>query len=167
MNEAIERLASTGVALSFARIAREAGVSQGLVHTPKLKATIHAAIEYQRVHGMKSSDSLSPVRSSVTPSSLKADLALARAEISDLRRIQRELHERLQRSLGAELHSLDQQDALGRIDELEDSNRSLLARHDQLLEELRLQKSARAELEDEISSLRSAYGKLMKRLNNG
>lgn len=140
-------------------------MSQGLVHSTDIKPAIVEAIDHQRIHGARPVDPTARIRSSVTPASLKADLALARAEIVSLRQSQREMQERIQRSLGAELHSLGQHDALSRIDDLEQSNRTLLATHDRLATQLEQETQTNANLQEEITSLRSAYSKLMRRIN--
>lgn len=60
-----------------------------------------------------------PAESATSPTSLRTDLELARHEIAALRRSERKLRERLQRTLGAEIEQIDRSELVERIADLD------------------------------------------------
>jgi chromosome segregation ATPase len=163
--DAIRDMQQSGVRITFAGVARHARVSEGLVHDPALKKSIAEAIAHQREHGIDPEASRVPARSRVTADSLRQDLELARAEVRDLRKENRALHSRLQRTLGAEVQALTQQDALARIDELERRNRDLLAEIDAAQAACRALEADKAALEEDLLASRAAHTRLMRQIN--
>jgi len=163
--DAVRDMQESGVRISFAAVARSARVSEGLVHDPTLKKSIAEAMAQQEVDGLDPDASRVPARSRVTTDSLRQDLELARAELRDLRRENRELRNRLHRTLGAEMNALTQQDSLARIDDLERRNRDLLAELDasqSLRQTLEREKST---LEEDLMASRAAHTRLMRQAN--
>ncbi|MCK8468262.1 DUF6262 family protein [Microbacterium sp. KSW4-16] len=162
---AIERLLATGIRITYSRVAREAGVSQGLVHDPDLKHLTTQAIEHQRVHGVEALPPATRPKPSVTPATRKAELSLTRDEISELRRTNQALIRRLGNVVGAELDVLAQSEEVARLRELEETNERLLTENDQLHRELSSALADVDTLRDDLSALRASYAKLMKRIN--
>lgn len=114
-------LLSAGQRISFARVAREAGVSTWFVYnTPAIKSAIHNAMSDQAQHGREATAMPRPERA--TPASLHTDLALAREEIQELRRERDALKHRVQLALGAEIDNVAQADLVQRIQDLEQQN---------------------------------------------
>jgi hypothetical protein len=111
------RLAESGARISFARLAREAGVSTWLLYnSPELKQAVTDAMNQPtpvRPHDPRSRSAQS------SPASLRTDLELARHEIATLRQSERKLRERLQRTLGAEIEQVDRSELLAQITDLE------------------------------------------------
>lgn len=163
--DAIRDMQQSGVRITFAAVARHARVSEGLVHDPTLKKSISEAIAHQQERGIDPEASRVPARSRVTADSLRQDLELARAEVRDLRKGNRALHSRLQRTLGAEAQVLTQQDALTRIDELERRNRDLLAEIDAAQTACRTLEAEKAALEEDLLASRAAHTRLMRQIN--
>jgi chromosome segregation ATPase len=116
--ETLLRLAESGARISFARLAREAGVSTWLLYnSPELKQAVTDGMQRQSrpVHQPPHTAS----EKAASPQSLHTDLELARHEIAALRRSEQRLRERLQRTLGAEIEQIDRSELIARIAELE------------------------------------------------
>ncbi|NMN99016.1 DUF6262 family protein [Antrihabitans stalactiti] len=112
----LNRLLQTGTRISFAGVAREAGVSTWLLYNnSELKQAITTGM--QRPPQPLTSPPQAP--SEASANSMRADLELARHEITVLRRSERKLRERLQRTLGAEIEQIDRADLIARITDLE------------------------------------------------
>jgi chromosome segregation ATPase len=137
------RLAESAARISFARLAREAGVSTWLLYnSPELKQAVTDAMrrqsrpEHQPPH-TASEKAASPHTASekaASPQSLRTDLELARHEIAALRRSEQRLRERLQRTLGAEIEQIDRSELIARIAELEKHLDKLHAENTELTE---------------------------------
>lgn len=114
---ALDRLRQSGARISFAAVAREAGVSTWLVYNnPELKHAITDAMKHSaRQHDLQPQRTTSPT----SQASLRTDLELARNEIAVLRRSERKLRERLQRTLGHEIEQTDRGELVKRIADLE------------------------------------------------
>jgi hypothetical protein len=110
---ALDQLVRSGTRITYARVAREAGVSTWLLYNqPELTTAIRDAMAQQ-----------SPPRHPPGPltsgDSLRTDLELARHEIAALRTSERKLRERLQRTLGNEIEQIDHSQLAARIADLE------------------------------------------------
>ncbi|MFC7812698.1 DUF6262 family protein [Streptomyces olivaceus] len=157
----VRDLLRTGQRVSFARVAREAGVSTWFVYNkPAVKAAIRRAMNDQAHHGTEAASAPRPERT--TPASLHTDLALAREEIQDLKRERDALKRRVQLALGAEIDNAARADLVSRIRDLEHDNRALATdltetrtRADRLAEQHR-------EAEQNVASLRLALRKAIR-----
>ncbi len=113
----LTHLQQSGARISFAAVAREAGVSTWLVYnSPEVKQAITNAMK------MQARQPDPPPRSADSPTShagLRTDLELARHEIAALRRSERKLRDRLQRTLVAEIEQVDRSELVARIADLE------------------------------------------------
>jgi Family of unknown function (DUF6262) len=113
----LDRLQQSGARISFTAVAREAGVSTWLVYNnSELKRAITDAMTHPPRHD---GPPPRPAESPTSQASLRTDLELARHEITVLRRSERKLRERLQRTLGAEIEQIDRSELLARIADLE------------------------------------------------
>jgi Family of unknown function (DUF6262) len=112
----LDRLQQSGARISFTAVAREAGVSTWLVYNnPELKRAITDAMKHPPRHD----EPPRPAESPTSQASLRTDLELARHEITVLRRSERKLRERLQRTLGAEIEQIDRSELVAHIADLE------------------------------------------------
>jgi Family of unknown function (DUF6262) len=128
----LDRLQQSGVRISFAAVAREAGVSTWLVYNnPELKQAITDAMKHPARHA---GPQPWPAESPTSQASLRTDLELARHEIAALRRSERKLRERLQRTLGAEIEQIDRSELVARIDDLETVVAKLRSENNDLVE---------------------------------
>jgi chromosome segregation ATPase len=113
----LANLQQSGARISFAAVAREAGMSTWLVYnSSELQQAITNAM---KTHACQPDP---PPRSADSPTShagLRTDLELAQHEIAALRRAERKLRDRLQRTLGAEIEQIGRSELLARIDDLE------------------------------------------------
>jgi hypothetical protein len=113
----LTRLQQAGARISFAAVSREAGVSTWLVYNnQELKQAITSAMETQ---ARQPNPPRRPADSPTSHASLRTDLELARHEIAALRRSERKLRDRLQRTLGAEIEQVGRCELVARIADLE------------------------------------------------
>lgn len=127
----LDRLQQSGARISFAAVAREAGVSTWLVYNnPELKQAITDAMKQLARHDDPPPSAASPT----SQASLRTDLELARHEIAALRRSERKLRERFQRTLGAEIEQIDRSELAARIDDLETVVAKLRCENNDLVE---------------------------------
>ncbi|MEU6882171.1 DUF6262 family protein [Streptomyces sp. NPDC046712] len=157
----VRDLLRAGQRISFARVAREAGVSTWFVYNePAVKAAVRDAMNDQAHHGMEAAAAPRPERT--TPASLHTDLAFAREEIQDLKRERDGLKRRVQLALGAEIDHVAQADLVRRIQDLEHHNRVLATD----LSEARTRAGRLAEQHQEseatVASLRLALRKAIR-----
>ena len=122
---AVHRLLQSGMRISFAGVAREAGVSTWLLYnSPELKQAIRTGMQRQP---QPEPPTTSRAQSHPAPDGLRTDLELARHEIAVLRRSERKLRDRLQRTLGAEIEQIDRSELVARIADLETAIATLRA----------------------------------------
>ena len=116
----IEKMLLVGDPVTFTTVARAAGVSTWLVYAEGVREHIQAAIDQQAV---SPSDRRPDDPASVA--SLRADLAMAREEISRLRGDNDKLRRNTPRLLGQQLEQAVDGDLLARVDRLVAENHSL------------------------------------------
>ncbi|MFG3142765.1 DUF6262 family protein [Streptomyces sp. NPDC048211] len=158
---AIRHLLEAGQRVSFARVAREANVSTWFVYNnPAVKSATQDAMLVQTDQGMAAA-AVAP-RERATPASLHTDLALARAEIKDLKRERDTLTRRVQLALGAEIDNAARADLVDRIHDLERRNQTLTRELSE--SNSRAEKLARGleESEETVASLRLALRKAIR-----
>lgn len=125
----ISKLVDAGSRISFARVAREAGVSTWLVYNvPEIRQALTTAMTMQAEHGCERKTP-EPTGSGVSSLSLRTDLALARHELRQARAERDILRRRVERVLGDEIRAADRQELVDRIHELEDLLRGSQADH--------------------------------------
>lgn len=128
--QVLATLVKNGNRISFVGVAREAKVSTWLLYNNSdLKQAITEAINHQT--NSASEPASGP---STSADSLRTDLELARQEITELRRSERKLRDRLQRTLGAEIEQIDRSELIARIADLEILVTKLRADNTELLE---------------------------------
>lgn len=111
----LDQLVRSGTRITYARVAREAGVSTWLLYNqPELTTAVRDAMAQQSPPGH-----LSRPGTCTSGDSLRTDLELARHEIAVLRTSERKLRERLQRTLGSEIEQIDHSQLAARIADLE------------------------------------------------
>ncbi|GAA1613289.1 hypothetical protein GCM10009733_006730 [Nonomuraea maheshkhaliensis] len=159
--QAVSDLETAGEPITFATVARRAGVSSWLVYAPGVKETIQAARDRQRTTPTPASSVL-PERASA---GLRTDLALARAEITRLRQERDALRAGMQRALGAQLDTLGRQDVVQRIDELTHHNERLLGEVDTLTANRDVLRRQVEELEDDLAAARTSLRRMIRSEN--
>lgn len=161
---ALEAMEASGASITFTAVANAAGVSTWLVYAPGIREHIDAA------RGRQDNDSPTPMptssgKHSMTPASLRTDLAIARDQIKTLRAERDKLQQRLRLQLGAEIEAPDRAHLTARVADLEAVNRRLVAERDARSIETDTAKRHVAELEDELSAARESLRRVIKSQN--
>lgn len=124
---AIDEVRRRGDPVTFAGIAREAGVSGWFVRNqPDVRAAIERAAGEHESGGTPDKRTLG---NNTSTAGLRSELLLAREEIRDLRRDRDQMRQRLRESLGAELEQASRAELVQRVAELERRNHELLDEH--------------------------------------
>lgn len=159
----LDEMVRRGDPVSFAAVAKAAGVSHWLVYSEGLREHIEAARTQQEGKPRREREAgLSP-----SAAGLKTDLKLARAEISRLRGERDQLKAALQRSLGEELDQLSSQSLVDRVDELTLHNQQLAAETDLLQEDNETLRRRLEETDEDLSGARTALRRMVHQKNTG
>ncbi|MBD5785038.1 hypothetical protein IF650_02485 [Cellulosimicrobium terreum] len=156
---AVDYLAATGKAITFSAVERAAGVSSWFVYN---NAAVRSAIEAARVRVTPG-----PTAERVAPAGLRADLAMARAEVKQLREERNNLLAQVRRGLGSALESRDRDGLLEQVRDLERQRNALnsellAARVDHAKAE-----EAVLLLRDDLDAARGAVRKMMRDSGRG
>lgn len=155
----LERMRDNDIPITFASVARQAGVSTWLVYAPGIREHIDQARTHQ--HRQPPPE---PACDSLT-CGLHTDLALARAEIKSLR-AEREQHQhQLRLALGARMDNLAKTDLIARVDELTQANTELAASVAQHLSDNQMLRARITELEDELTAARTSLRRMIRAEN--
>ncbi|MDG9705966.1 DUF6262 family protein [Streptomyces sp. DH37] len=160
--EVLESLQRSGTRITFARVAKEAGVSNWLAYSPGLREPIEAARRHQEEHGIEACVDAVPPQSRVSNASLKTDLALAQQQIKELREERDRLRERLRLQLGAELDRTGSSALTARVDELSRENTALIREIQQTQADNRALRATIENLEDDLTAARQSLRKMMR-----
>jgi hypothetical protein len=159
VRSAVERMVGEGTPITFAGVARRAGVSTWLVYAPGVRDVIENARTRQQA-----STSAEPVQPTGHPD-LGTDLALARAEITRLRAERDQHQQQLRLALGSRLDNLAKADLLTRLDKLTAANTELLAREQQQQLDGDALQTRVAELEDDLAAARISLRRMIRSEN--
>ncbi|MFH9471303.1 DUF6262 family protein [Streptomyces clavifer] len=160
--EVLESLQRSGNRITFARVAKEAGVSNWLTYSPGLREPIEAARRQQEEHGIEATADAVPPQSRVSNASLKTDLALARQQVKELREERNRLRDRLRLQLGAELDRTRSGELIRRVDELSGENASLTKEIQQARTDNRALRATAEGLQDDLTAARQSLRKMMR-----
>lgn len=157
----LDELVRRGDPVSFAEVARSAGVSHWLVYAEGLREHIEAARAQQNGKPRRDRQTgLSPSAASLT-----TDLELARADNSKLRAERDQLKTALQRHLGEQLDQLSNQSLIDRVDELTQHNQRLTDETNRLQEDNSTLNHRLEEAEEDLAGARAALRRLMHQKN--
>ena len=160
---AVQALENAGAPVTAAAVATAAGVSTWLVYADGIREHLDAARGRQaNHHGTPIPATAQGTQPSVTPASLRTDLAIARAEIRRLRADHDKLRKRLRLHLGAEIEGPERAELIARVAALEDCNRQLVAERDARAAEARTAQRATQELEDELTAARESLRRVIR-----
>ena len=156
---ALHSLEMAGEMITFPAVARAAGVSTWLVYAKGVREHIEAA---------RGRQALKPTMATPASSAgLRADLALARAEVTRLRAEREKLAYRLRLQLGAEIEGPQRAELVARIADLEGANRHLLAERDARTSEASTALHRVRELEDELIAAQEGLRRMIRAENIG
>jgi hypothetical protein len=161
---ALEAMEASGASITFTAVANAAGVSTWLVYAQGIREHIDAARRRQANEGPAPTPTPTG-KHSMTPASLRTDLAIARDQIKTLRAERDKLQQRLRLQLGAEIEAPDRAHLTARVADLEALNRQLVAERDARKFESDTAMRRVAELEDELSAARESLRRVIKSQN--
>jgi hypothetical protein len=164
---ALKATEAAGTPVTFPGVAKAAGVSTWLVYAPGIREHVEAARRRQADHGVAPAPAPVPSHHRATPTSLRADLAAARAEIKALRTERDKLLHRLRLQLGAEIGGPDRAALIAKIAELEAVNRRLIDERDARSGAADLAQRRVQELEDELVAVRESLRRVIRAENRG
>jgi hypothetical protein len=161
--DAIDALEAAGSPITAAAVAHAAGVSTWLLYTAGLREHLDAARRRQAQSASTPTQvGTTASQAPLTPTGLRTDLALARAEIGRLRADNDKLRHRLRLQLGAEIDQPDPAKLLSRVAELESLTRGLLTERDARTTEARHAQHRVHELEDDLTAARESLRRVIK-----
>ena len=153
----LERMHDNDIPITFASVARQAGVSTWLVYASGIREHIDQARTHQHRHPPSEPDG-DPLNRG-----MHTDLALARAEIKSLR-AEREQHQ-LRLALSAQMDDLAKTDLVARVDELTQANTELAASVAQHLSDNQTLRARITELEDDLAAARTSLRRMIRAEN--
>jgi hypothetical protein len=163
--EALESLERAGSPVTFASVAKTAGVSRWFVYTEGIREQVEAARRRQHEHRAVPVSPL-PVEHG-TAASRSTDLMIAREEIRRLRAERDKLAHRLRLHLGAEIEGPEKAQLIARVTDLERVNRQLVAERDARGAEIVAATHRVGELEDELFAARESLRRVIRDHNRG
>lgn len=162
--EAIDALEAAGTPVTAAAVADTAGVSTWLVYADGLREHLDQARRRQALPAPGHTRTPA-VQAPATPASLRTDLALARDQIRQLRADNDKLRKRLRLQLGAEIDGPSRAELTGRVADLENLNRQLLAERDARTAETHDVQRRIRDLEDDLTAARESLRRVIKHNN--
>ncbi|MCX4594950.1 MULTISPECIES: DUF6262 family protein [unclassified Streptomyces] len=147
--------------ITFAAVAREAGVSSWLVYAPGLRERIDQARARQAAQGHQDQRS----GRKVSTASEQTDLLLARQEIKQLRTENGQLRQQARIHLGQQVEQLGNHDLVNRISELTEENLRLSTAERQATTENTQLRQRVTELEDDLAAARTSLRRMIRNEN--
>lgn len=138
-------------------------MSTWLVYAPGVREHIDAARQRQTTQAITPAAVTQPP---ATPAGLRADLALARQEIKQLRTERDKLHHRLRLQLGAEIHGPHHADLIARLADLETANRQLIAERDARTAEAATATRRAQDLDNDLNAARESLRRMIRAENH-
>ncbi|EHM28785.1 MULTISPECIES: DUF6262 family protein [Streptomyces] len=154
----VEQLLAQGDPVTFAAVARTAGVSNWLVYADGVREHIDKVRARQAnrpAHDRQSGGTASTA-------SLRTDLELSRTEIRTLREERDKLKAALQRSLGQQLDQAATKDLVTRIDELTSHNHELSTQLQQVRQDNTQLSQRLEEAEDDLAAARTSLRRMIR-----
>jgi hypothetical protein len=155
----LEYMRNEDIPITFAAVARQAGVSTWLVYAPGMREHIDHARTRQHRQPPTEPAGDAHIRG------LQADLALARAEIRRLRADRDQQQQHLRRALGARLDDMAKADLVARIDELTRVNNALGTTTDTHRRDNETLRARITELEDDLAAARTSLRRMIRAEN--
>ncbi|MGW1761538.1 DUF6262 family protein [Streptomyces mirabilis] len=154
----VDQLLAQGDPVTFAAVARTAGVSNWLVYADGVREHIDKARAQQASHPARDRQSAG----TASTASLRTDLELSRTEIRTLREERDRLKAALQRSLGQQLDQAATKDLVARIDELTSHNHELSTQLQQVRQDNSQLQQRLEEAEDDLAAARTSLRRMIR-----
>ncbi|MGW2190513.1 DUF6262 family protein [Streptomyces sp. NPDC001667] len=158
---AIDAMKAAGEPVTFAAVARAAGVSNWLVYSEGVREHIEAAMKGQA----RAERRTRQAGASASAASLSTDLALVREENKALREERDRLKEAVRRSLGAQLDQAGSKDLTARVNELVAAVERITLERDEIRAERDELQRKLAETQDDLTAAREAGRRIMRQVN--
>ncbi|MGW8985122.1 DUF6262 family protein [Streptomyces parvus] len=158
----VQQMARDGERITFAAVARAAGVSTWLTYADGVREHIDTAIQNQ-TPAPQQPDSTSRA----STASLRTDLELAREEITKLRTERDQLQHAARLHLGQQLEQAGSQDLVTRVQELTQATAHLEGRLHQVTGEKTSLQRRVVELEDDLAAARTSLRQMIKNQSKG
>ncbi|MBW3705799.1 hypothetical protein DTB58_17275 [Streptomyces griseus] len=159
----VDEMAARGDTVSFAAVAKAAGVSNWLVYAEGVREHIEAARKKQAGQPRREAQA---GRSS-SAASLATDLELSKQQITALRTERDQLKTALQRQLGQQLDQVGAAGLVARVDELTRQHAALTAERDALRQEKAELEGRLVEAEEDLAAARSSLRRMIRAENAG
>ncbi|MEU3069917.1 DUF6262 family protein [Streptomyces sp. NPDC006906] len=154
----VEQLLAQGDPVTFAAVARTAGVSNWLVYADGVREHIDKARAQQASRPARDRQS----GGTASTASLRTDLELSRTEIRTLREERDKLKAARQRSLGQQLDQAATKDLVARIDELTSHNHELSTQLQQVQQDNTQLQRRLEEAEDDLAAARTGLRRMLR-----
>ncbi|GGP56298.1 DUF6262 family protein [Streptomyces sindenensis] len=159
----VDEMAARGETVTFAGVAKTAGVSNWLVYAEGVREHIEAARKKQEGQPRRTARA----GQTASAASLQTDLELSRQQVTTLRAERDQLKAALQRQLGQQLDQVGTADLVARVDELTRQNDELVGKTARLRrEKTELEESLR-ETEEDLAAARSSLRRMIRAENAG
>ncbi|MFC9181562.1 DUF6262 family protein [Streptomyces globisporus] len=158
----VDAMAARGDAVTFAAVAKAAGVSNWLVYAEGVREHIEVARKKQEGQPRRQAQA----GRSASAASLATDLELSKQQVTALRAERDQLKAALQRQLGQQLDQVGAADLVARVDELTRQHAELTAERD-ILQRQKVELGERlAEAEDDLAAARSSLRRMIRSENS-
>ncbi|WP_405922201.1 DUF6262 family protein [Streptomyces sp. NBC_00122] len=159
----VDQMAARGETVTFAAVAKTAGVSNWLVYAEGVREHIEAARKKQEGQPRRTAGAgLSP-----STASLQTDLELSRQQVTALRAERDQLKAALRRQLGQQLDQVGTAELVARVDELTRQNDALVGEKDRLRQERAELEETLREAEEDLAAARSSLRRMIRAENAG
>ncbi|MFE5580204.1 DUF6262 family protein [Kitasatospora sp. NPDC056531] len=158
---AVQDMLRAGEPVTFAAVAKRAGVSSWLVYAPGVREHIEKARRRQAADPARAENA----GLSVSGSSARTDLLLAREEINRLRAEVSSLRGAMRVHLGQQLDQLAAHDLTARVAELTEENHRLAVAAREAEAENRHLKTQVTTLEDDLAAARTSLRRMIRSQN--
>lgn len=159
--KAVQDMLKDDERITFATVARRAGVSSWLVYAPGVREHIDQARARQATQTARAEQA----GTRANTASEQTDLLLAREEIKQLRAQVTQLREGLQLQLGRQLDHLGSRDSAARINELTEENLRLASEERQTAARNKDLEQRVTELEDDLNAARTSLRRMIREEN--
>ncbi|MFE4381270.1 DUF6262 family protein [Streptomyces cyaneofuscatus] len=157
----VDEMAARGEPVTFAAVAKAAGVSNWLVYAEGVREHIEAARKKQA--GRSRREAQAGLSSSTA--SLQTDLELSKQQITALRAERDQLKASMRRQLGQQLDQVGSADLVARVEELTRQHEELTAERDTLRSQKAELEERLAETEEDLAVARSSLLRMIRAEN--
>ncbi|MER5432893.1 DUF6262 family protein [Streptomyces sp. NPDC002588] len=157
----VDEMVDRGDAVTFAAVAKAAGVSNWLVYAEGVREHIEAARKRQEGQPRREAQ----VGRSSSAASLATDLELSKQQVRALRDERDHLKAALQRQLGHQLDQVANADLVARVDELTRQHEEITAERDALRRDKTDLEERLAETEEDLAAARSSLRRMIRAEN--